>query len=372
MVHFYRAPYESVQSYFDEVDVHERLQVRSSDELISLVLGLIWAFLHGLNIYGVFWEGLEPIYGFIIHLILTLVLVVVTMTLKTMGRDIRHLYVLVVTSSVAGIFGAAGIVLTSILTLVYKRFSLPFSEWYKAIYPDFSFSHEQQMYESIASGKDESVRHYSVLSFADVMALGTEHQKRRALTRMTDLFHPSFAPVLRHALQDESNTIRVQAASSITRIERQFVETMMALERMEKKNPEDMQLKLGLARYYDSYAFTGVLDQGREHANRSKAIVYYEQYIEAHPEDSDARIELARLLMRMQQHGRVLELFREAKKEGLANKRVTLWLLEAYYDAGDFVELRRLAAQCTHLLEELRDIRPRLVRSIAFWGGVSE
>ena len=35
----------------------------------------------------------------------------------------------------------------------------------------------------------------------------------------------------------------------------------MDVERLEKKYPNDPILKLGLARFYDGYAFTGLLDK---------------------------------------------------------------------------------------------------------------
>ena len=67
---------------------------------------------------------------------------------------------------------------------------------------------EEALYERIGRGMRRGIIRCVV---RDVIALGTESQKRRALTRMTDQFDPSFSPAI-NALQDDSNAIRVQAA----------------------------------------------------------------------------------------------------------------------------------------------------------------
>jgi polysaccharide biosynthesis protein PelE len=370
MARLYNAPYASVEPYFRVADVHEKERVQEADSLVALLLSLLWSFLHAINMYWLFWSELPFVYSLLIHVVLTVVIAVVTTLLKGLGRDIRHLYVLTIASFGGGIFGAVGSLLATLLTLLYKRFSLPFAEWYRAIYPDFSFSREEQLYEMITSGKDESVRSYSVVSFRDVIALGTEQQKRRALTRMTDHFHPSFAPAYRLALQNSSNTIRVQAASSITRIENQFVGTLIALERLEKKHPKDAVLKLGLARYYDSYAFTGLLDTDREEENRVKALQKYKEYLEMEPDDITARIEAGRLLLRSKAYDEVVQLFRDCMEAGYMFDSLRLWMIEALYEAKRYDELRQMAPSCVHLLGELKDRRPRLSAAIAFWAGV--
>ncbi len=367
---FYNPPYASVASYFDKLDVHEKEKV-AGDEVLAIILSLIWAALHGANCYLLFWQGLPLIYSIAIHVILSVVIILVTKVLHQAGRDVRLLYVLAVCSTGASFFGALGVLLSGVMTILYNHFSLPFSEWYKAIYPDFSMSREQELYDRITSGKDETVAAYSVISFADIMNLGTEVQKRRAITRMTDQFHPLFAPSFKQALQDESNTVRVQAASSIIKIEDQFSKILQQIEKLEQKSDKDAKLKLGLARYYDSFAFTGLLDEKRESENRTKALKKYKEYLDLRPSDIDARIEAGRALLRSGQANQAVELFQDCIKAGYSADTLKYWLLEAYFHAGRYDELRKSAPEMLMSSKELQDIRPRLSKSVGFWAGDS-
>jgi polysaccharide biosynthesis protein PelE len=363
----YTPPYESVALYFNQLDVHEQEKV-AGDEVLAIVLSLIWTVLHGLNCYLLFWQNVSLTYSFVIHLVLTLVIMLVTKVLSQAGRDARLLYVLTISSGGAGFFGGIGAMLASILTICYNHFSIPFSKWYEAIYPEFPSTQEQELYESITSGKDETAASYSVISFNDMMNFGSEGQKRRAITKMTDQFHPLFAPVFKLALQDESNTIRVQAAASIVKIENQFSQTLHQIERLEQKSPKDSALKLGLARYYDSFAFTGILDENREAENRKLALQKYKQYLDMRSNDIEARIEAGRLLLRSNQAEQAVELFQDCIKAGYGNDTVKFWLLEAYYQSERYEDLRRLAPEMLKHVENAQEIRPRLSQAIKFWG----
>ena len=364
-------PFETVASYFVPADIHDLEKVNGGEGILALVLAVIWTGLHGLNTWLVFAHHMPFIYAMLIHLLLTVVIVVITRTVKMLGGNIRHLFVLSVASGGAGIFGAAGSLLSIFLTLLYNSFSLPFSEWYRTIFPKIDPTHEEALYEMITSGKDEHSRTYHVASFHDIMALGSESQKRRGLSRMTDHFQPTFAAAYKLALKDPSNAIRVQAASSITRIENQFSSMLIRVERLEAKHPKDPLVKLGLARFYDGYAFTGLLDRERENENRIKALHKYKEYLEMKPDDIAARIEAGRLLLRSGEYQQVITLFNDCINAGYGNDTLRLWLLEALYEAGQYGELRRQAPACASSVSMLREARPRLARSVEFWGGAT-
>lgn len=367
---FYNPPYESVKSYFDKADIHER-EKAAGDEVLAIIISLLWTFFHGINSYLLFWQQLPFIYSIIIHVVLTIVIILVTKILKQVNRDIRLLYVLSVASGGAGFFGACGALFSSILTIFYSYFSKPFSQWYNAIYPDFAHSRQQELYNSIVSGKDETAESYDVVSFKDIIVLGDESQKRRALTKMTDRFHPSFAQAFKLALQDESNAIRVQAASSIVKIESQFANILQQVELLEKKNPDDANLKLGLARYYDSFAFTGILDENRENENRNSALKQYKEYLEMRPNDVDARIEAGRLLLRSGKAMQAVELFQDFGKAGYDNNNIRYWLTESYYYAGMYEELRAQAAITIDKKDNdnsNEQFNRKITKAINFWG----
>jgi tetratricopeptide (TPR) repeat protein len=369
--HFYTPPFATVEQYFRSRDIHEKERV-VGDEIIAIIVSLLWTLLHGVNCYLLFWQEMPLVYAAIIHVVAGAVIALITKALHSIGRDVRLLYVLTVSSIGAGIFGAFGTFLAGTLTLVYHHFSLPFAEWYRAIYPEVETTPERELYERITSGKDESAATYSVIAFMDVMTFGTEMQKRRAITRMTDQFHPLFASAFKQALQDKSNTIRVQAASSIGKIENNVGHTLQAVEILERQHPEDATLKLGLARYYDSFAFTGILDENREAENRVKALQKYKEYLEMRPSDIDARVEAGRLLLRSGQAVQAVELFQDCIAAGYGNDTILCWLVESYFYAGRYEEVRRRTPDMVHMIGQLSEIRPRLARAIEFWAKTEE
>src|SRR5690606_37439384 len=115
------------------------------------------------------------------------------------GMDVHHLAILAIVSSVAGIFGAAGALLGFIGSLIFSARSQHFKDWYESIFPTDSISEPQVIYDRIMEGFDENPRAYGVMPFVDVMKLGSENQKRRALAKMTSRFNPRFAPAFRVA-----------------------------------------------------------------------------------------------------------------------------------------------------------------------------
>lgn len=360
--------YETVEEYFRPEDVHERDRISKGGEILALFIAVIWTVLHGLNIYMVLWDKMSFALGAAIHLLLSAVVIIGTWIMRKAGLDIRYLYILCISSFAGGVFGALGTVISTLLSLYYNLVSQPFSEWYQTIFPQADISNEEAMYELITTGKDEGAKSYGVVPFLDIMTLGTEAQKRRALSRMTDHFNPSFATAYRKALTDKSNAIRVQAASSVAKIENQFTHMLMDIEKLEAKHPKDPKIKLGLARYYDSYAFTGLLDDSREAENQTKALDKYREYLEFMPDDIDARIEAGRLLIRSGEYEQVIKLFNDCIDAGYSNDTLKLWMIEALFEAGRYEELRRVAPECKELLDDIKNVRPRLAKAIEYWG----
>lgn len=361
--------YQTVASYFVVEDIHEAQKLDHGAEIMSLLISGLWLLLHGVLTYWAIWGNLSLVVAAIIHLILCAVIVVVTYALKAMHVDVRYLMILCVASFAAGIFGAFGALLSCLLSLYYNMVSLPFTQWYQYIFPKTLMTEEEIMFELIDTGKDEAAKAYDVTPFMDILALGTEAQKRRALSRMTDQFSPEFAPAYELALKDKSNAIRVQAASSVARIENQFTTMLMRVENLEKARPNDPVVKLGLARFYDSYAFTGLLDKEREKENRTKALDKYHDYLTMKPEDIAVRIEAGRLLLRAGEYDQVIRLLKDCIEAGYGSDNLRLWLIEALYESGKYEELRKVASECASQIEILRDIRPRLSKAIAFWAG---
>src|SRR3546814_11680725 len=102
-------------------------------------------------------------------------------------------------------------------------------------------------------------------------------------------FRPEFAPALKLALQDANPAIRVQAATATAEIESGFTDRTIVLEAAAKAASQDFDRQLAIAQHYDAYAFSGLLDSGREHASRRSALMSYGACLTLRPQDPDIR-----------------------------------------------------------------------------------
>ncbi len=160
---------------------------------------------------------------------------------------------------------------------------------------------------------------------------------------MTSNFQPSFAPAFKKALNDPSNTIRVQAASAITKIENTFMDRLMKLTRVKEQFPKEPVVVKALAEHYDDYAYTGLLDGDRELANRRKALEYYQEYLNLEPRDLEVRTQIGRILMRNKDYNRACEWFKNCIDLGFVSQSISEWYSEALFASSRFEELRRFA-----------------------------
>ena len=155
------------------------------------------------------------------------------------GLDTRFARLAFVATAVMSVVGSIGTLFTLILSVFYLRFRTSFEEWYQSIFPRPELSGPEQIAEEIEIGRDEHPVDYTVMSFMDVMEIGSEQQKRDALSKMTASFSPVFSKSFKRALSDDSSAIRVQAATAITRIENKFHDRLLKIENLYRDHPNN-------------------------------------------------------------------------------------------------------------------------------------
>ncbi len=333
--------------YVDEVltpeDIHDSniVSAATATNGLFVVLAIVLTLVHAFNLYLFLGTNLWPVIPIIIHIVVSVVVSFITYAQYKRGMDVQHLAILAIVSSTTGIFGSAGALVGFIGSLVFSARAQHFKDWYESIFPTDSISEPQQIYDRIMEGFDENPRAYGVMPFVDVMRLGSENQKRRALAKMTSRFNPRFSPAFRVALRDHSNTIRVQAATAIAKVERDFMTKLERIELARSKQPNNALLTMALAKFYDDYAFTGVLDSELEKNNRERAIQTYKVYLQQDPNSPEAWIAVGRLLYRNKNWEEAAEWFRHAMDRGMKVNNMVLWYFECLFRLGRFKELRR-------------------------------
>jgi tetratricopeptide (TPR) repeat protein len=283
------------------------------------------------------------------------------------GYQVQHLSILVIISAVAGIFGSFGALLGFLLYSLFQMRAQHFNDWYESIFPVDKVTESQEIYDNIVEGLDENPRSYGVMPFLEVMRLGSEDQKRRALSKMTVRFNPRLAPAFKLALRDSSNAIRVQAATSVAKIERDFMTMLDKIKDARKLDPRNAQILLAQAKFYDDYAFTGVLDIELETANREQAITAYKAYLQHDPNHSESWLAVGRLLFRNAQWDEAGQWFAHALERGWKTNAMLMWYFECLYRAGKFAELRRAAREHGGDVAGQEDMPHNVRDAVAIW-----
>jgi hypothetical protein len=358
-----------VEELLEPQDVHVvRASVdRAASIFAGLVGSVIMTILHALLIY-VAVTGVLPIaIPVFIHIVVSVVLLAWSIGQLRAGADAPFITLLAVTTTFTGIFGAIGSFLSIFLYGIFRQKSTPFQECFSLIFPADNFTKPEEIYNDIVVGIDEHPRDYDVGSFLDVMELGSEIQKRRALSKIMIRFHPRLAPAVQRGLRDDSNAIRVQSATCVAKIEKEFMHKLEMVQKARKKFPDNLYVLYALAKYYDDYAYTGLLDAERELINREKAIETYKAYLEKDPNHSDAWLAIGRLLFRSGKWKEASDWFQNAMQRGWLMRPMLLWHLECLYHLKDFDALRKIAREHAAELENENDLPEALRDCVALW-----
>lgn len=361
--------YQYVEEVLAPEDIHDANVVTPATATNGLfvVLAIILTLVHAFNLYLFLGTELWPVIPVLIHIVVSVVVAFITYAQYRNGMDVHHLAILAIVSSVAGIFGAAGALIGFIGSLIFSARSQHFKDWYESIFPTDSISEPQVIYDRIMEGFDENPRAYGVMPFVDVMKLGSENQKRRALAKMTSRFNPRFSPAFRVALRDPSNTIRVQAATAIAKVERDFMTKLERIELARTREPGNPVLTMALAKFYDDYAFTGVLDAELEKSNRERAIQTYKAYLQQDPNSAEAWIAIGRLLYRNKQWEEAADWFRHAMDRGWRVNTMILWYFECLFRLGQFRELRRALLEHGRSVVGQEDLPKDVRDAVSLW-----
>lgn len=357
----------TVDDYLEGADVHEEQYQPITGAPLAAVFCVLLAIGHGVNLYLLFGLGTSPILNLIIHIVLVVISAILVGVMSRAGLDTRFARLAYISTAVMGVVGAIGTLFSLIQSIFYLRFRTSFEEWYQSIFPRTTLSNPETIAEEIELGRDEHPQQYTVMSFVDVMEIGSEQQKRDALSKMTASFHPVFSKAFKRAIADDSSAIRVQAATAITRIENRFHERLLKIENLYREHPNNPVILKALADHYDDYAYTGLLDEGREIVNREKAYSHFLEYLNLRPEDSSVRPKIGRLLIRMDRHEEAVKWFKRCLDEGYGSDTIKMWYIESLYHTGDFEALRQAASSYQVDLNAHQETQPEITESVYLW-----
>jgi hypothetical protein len=282
-------------------------------------------------------------------------------------RDASRPFLLLILTAVLGPAGSAGTILILMLTAWHSRHTVPFEEWYRALFPDLEQNEQLAAWERILDEQRDG-NSGAVPAFADVLAFGTVPQKQALLALVNRRFRPELGPVLRRALRDADNAIRVQAATAISRLETAFLQDNLRLKERMAAAPEDPAPVLEMATLCDNFAWAGILDARRETDTRAAALSHYRRYLRMVPDDARIMLTVARQELRQGRFQEALDLLDRAGDAGWTDEAV-LWRLECLYGVGDPDGARNLARRCKDRLLTSARVSPEAADAVRLWAG---
>ncbi len=355
-------------SVLDADEIHRRFRASPAGRVTLFILAAIILYMELLAVKFLLEDNNTA--ALLIHVVCCLAAYVYTITSIRMAKGARFGIMFSIFLTVLGPFAAAGVMLMLAVFKVTKNYATTFTEWYYSIFPEDRKSLPQEIADALQYGRDKSWQDYSIIPFVDVIKRGNESQKREAILKMTQFFHPDFGSVIKMALrEDSSNVVRVQAATAITKIKNNFFSQLMSLEKLRRKYPDKNEILLAIASVYDDLAFSTILEPEQEGEARQLALKFYEEFRAHRPNDKRLHYLIGRLMMRQGRHEEAVRWFEGAMTSELL--KLDIWVLyaECLYRLKRFDELRRQARSNCDLVLQSRKYPDSICDSVLFWSG---
>lgn len=284
-----------------------------------------------------------------VHMLLAAALVAWASCSRTCRADLRLPLLLAVMIAFLGPFGAGGVLLTMILVRRYAKSTPSFEEWYAALFPDRPVDDQDELWQRVLLSSEPDAGKAGVTPFSDILFFGSLPQKQELITLISKHFRPAFAPVLRMAINDVNNGIRVQAASAIAKIEDEFLPRTVEVSAAVQQHPTDATRLLQLARLHDEYVSAGLLDAQRERESRRQALTAYSDYLTLRADDLEAQVAAGRLLVAGGQYEDAVRWIEACLEQGHASPPLLLLYMEVLFRLNRLADLRRVVASSGEL-----------------------
>jgi tetratricopeptide (TPR) repeat protein len=122
-----------------------------------------------------------------------------------------------------------------------------------------------------------------------------------------------------------------------------------------------------LARHYDTWLFSGILDAKREEDILAAAINVYRECLAAEPENPETRLAAGRLLLRNKRYREASECLERILDSGSPASRAALWHMESLFHLGNLEAIRRLSRAAESSLQSSSEYPLEILDVIRLW-----
>lgn len=307
-----------------------------------------------------------------LHGLVTLSLVISTLLISKGRKGYPpSFFLLMVSTAFLGPVGLLGMMLTTIIRSLFADKVKGPGNSFLALFPEDTSSPHAMLCERILNGESSAQNQDTLASFSDVMAKGAIEERQAVIALISAQFKPAFASVLYHALIDHEPAVRVQAASAVAYIESTFLETAIRLKDRCDHEPESREFALDLARHFDEYANSGLLDEERAAATRLEALTLYRRCIQRGTSSEQLDALIVRILVRSGRQDEAVAVFKPLVDTGQASARLLTWYAEALFELRRYSDLRELCGKFHDAESSPALLSEPCQQAMALWAGDS-
>ncbi|MFQ5646033.1 MAG: hypothetical protein ACE5GM_03805 [bacterium] len=175
---------------------------------------------------------------------------------------------------------------------------------------------------------------------------------------------PKRVSMLKTALRDSDNEVRLSAANGLRKIEDRFQQKIIALKKECRLLPANDQFFAELGITYDDYAYCGILDRETSRYYQELAIKALAKAISINPFGEDYYKNLGRTMIRINKAKKAIRVLEQGLKLNPDSQAIKTWLAEYYFKQKMFDKVKKLAREIK--VEQLPN--ERIQHSISWWG----
>ena len=256
----------------------------------------------------------------------------------------KETYFLTLLTLSTTLLGPLGALVVLFLISFLPKFSQPSSynppNMYESILSGLKKTEQEELFEQLISGNVENFNKSSVIPFMDILYYGTQREKQNLIALLINNYQRSYSPILKEAVKDPDNSIRVLASMGIAQIENRFMKRAIEIESNKDGSEESKEFYFKtLGRHYDEYAYCDILDEFVQMDIRYLAIGAYMEYLSINPLDEEVLFWLGRALLRNGKMDEAALVFDEAMRNNLLSPEHSIWYLESLYQSNEFKKL---------------------------------
>ena len=282
-------------------------------------------------------------FGLILHILVMAVCIGWIWVRSLLGQNINIPVFALIIISLTGPMGALTILIIIFAMSLTKRASTPFSEWYYSLFPDADESDVDALYDRLYHGLDDFSDKTNVVSFQDVIKLGTYRQKQEVISKIVNHYNPDFAETLQVAINDPQNAVRVQAATAISKVLDNYANLYDKLIEARQKYPKNHKVLVNLARHTYYYALCGLLDEQRTQMLLEESQEYFKEYLDLYPNDTSALYHQGSILLKQKKYNfaldSMIQCFQNIESENIAPGMLETYL-NALFKLGKYDEIK--------------------------------